>query len=734
MSDILIHVGASLDRSTSTVFAQLGDMARRANRTVEAEAKRAAQSETQAWRQAERDLARLEREKVRETKASAQARSRASKEAAQEEARSAKEASKEAAKAERDRTREAETEARRRMQISREETREREQAMRQGQRAQAQTQRARSQFTREALGLAGRGAMALGHFGASVLGDIAQGAGVNFSMASQFANAQQMQQAAVQLANQGYMPGELGPNGQRVDPKELQEEAYRIGTQTGTSANDVMGAMSAFVGRTGDLQAARESMADLAKLSAATGTNIQDMADAAGDVSNQLGDVPEKGKLIGEVMKAVAGQGKLGAVEIKDLANQMAKVAANANLMEGNAADNIKLFGAFAQEARLRGGAASPQQAATSITALMDTFSKGARLHAFANMGIRTSGEGGKVRNVQDILIEALQKTQKGSASATNEAFGSLFASAQARRGVRGFESIFRSTYASTSGSDQEKLAAATRAVNEEFTRLKAVAISEQELRESFAAVMQTGQAQANSFNNEMQKLAGEVSANLLPALVSLSPAIISLSTKIADGLAKMFPPDVQKAAEDEQKNAAKVSGTVNKLLNRPDQMSEEDYSMAQQLLTKQQGKLGTSIEDQKADLAQKKEENAGGIGTTLKDLFVGGVGKTVEDLGKGDISGIASGWGFAKKAIAGRETMQKGRASAIEMGESSLAQSEAQKKQIEDQLQTLRDLHSLLKGGTIQVKVVEMPKQGAGTTPPNAKGPQNEGLAAGNE
>lgn len=732
MADIQIRVGASLDRSTATVFSQLAESAKRANRAVEADAKRTATNETQAWRQASRDLERMarevEREKARANREVSSAAKAASRQEVQEWKAAEREITRMAREAGRERVARERDDARARSQIRREEAQQAARDLRAHQNAIKQHKKdvaSQDKLMAAGLGVAGRGAMALGRFGMGILGDVATGAGVNLSFGSHAANAQQLNQMAVQLSNSGYMPGDKGANGQRVDPNELAEEAYRIGTQTGTKANDVMAAMTTMVGRTGDLQAARDSMGEIAKLSVATGASLEDMAAAAGDVSNQLGDVPEKGKLVNEVMRAVAGQGKLGAVEIKDLANQMAKVAANANLMEGNAGDNIKLFGAFAQEARQRGGAASPQQAATSITAMMDTFSKGARLKAFKGMGIETSGAGGKIRNVEEILIESLQKTQRKSADQTNQAFGTLFASAQARRSVRGFESIFRSTYAGASGTEQEKLAAATKAVREEFDRLKNVAISQQELQESFNVMMATGQAQANSFNNQLQKLSGEVSSNLLPALISMTPAIIAITTKAADLVAKLFPPDKAKIAEDEQKNAAKVSGTINKMLNRPDQMSEEDYSMAQQLLTKQQGKLGSSIESQKADLAEKKKENDGGFGTTLHDLFVGGVGKTVEDLGKGDISGIASGWGFAKKALAGRETMQKGRASAIEMGESSLAQSEAQKKQTDDQLQTLRDLHSLLKGGTIQVKVVELPKQGVGNTAPNAPPPQ---------
>jgi len=144
-------------------------------------------------------------------------------------------------------------------------------------------------------------------------------------------------------------------------------QALQVGGETGTDANAALEGLSKFVGKTGDLKLGRELMKDLAVYAKATGTELDDMTDAAADVATALPEAADKNKQVLAVMRAIAGQGKLGAVEVKDLASQMAKLAANAGQFEGSAADNIITLGAMAQESRQRGGSASASQATQSV-------------------------------------------------------------------------------------------------------------------------------------------------------------------------------------------------------------------------------------------------------------------------------------------------------------------------------------------------------------------------------
>lgn len=699
MSGLSLPVGAHLDQSVSTVFNQLQEQAKRAGKAVAEEAKAAARAEEQAWKQAERERARLEKEKIKGAQAAAKAQERAEKDAARETTEIAKEKVRAMMKIDAEMTRFHAQQARERAAADREAAREAERAADGAAKAWVKKREKQKRDMQSTIGAVGHlgmnAAIGAGRFGMNVLGDIASGAGVRLDMASHFQRASELQESATQLSNSGYMPGSAGANGQRVDPNDLMKQAYSVGNETGTGANEIMGAMGTFVGKTGDLEASRDTIKDLAVLSKATGANLTDMADAAADVSNQLGDIPDKGARIRDVMLTIAGQGKLGAVEIKDLASQMAKVASSAQQIEGNPGDNIKLLGAFAQEARQRGGAASATQAATSVQAMINTLKTPARVAAFKEKGIDVYNKAGMIRNPEEIVIQSLQKSGMDPVG-----FKKMWANVQGARSVEGFASIYRSSYAHTSGSEQEKLAAATRAVRDEFKRLEEVSISEQELRESYAAAMETGKSQAEQFNNQLQEIAQDAQSQLLPALVALAPAVVQLTKSAADAAVSLFglkkPPAevLDKANADANRANRSVAG----MLQHADSMTEDDYDTAKKLLIRQKQKLASSKTSEKANIADAKAKGTEG---GLSDW----VTETVGQASQGN-------WGDALKTLVAPTDSKnwqsvKARTGNVEQGQASLKETEAQERALDEQLKALEDTHDLLKHGVLQVKIV---------------------------
>lgn len=378
------------------------------------------------------------------------------------------------------------------------------------------------------------GARVAGRVGRAALGiagDIAQGAGVDFSLGGHVARNADLEERAMQLVNSGYMPGAAGANGRRQSAGNIAGDARSVAMQTGFSSNDLIEGLQKFVGKTGDLETGRTIMKDLAVLSKATGTNLEDMVDAAGDVSTQLGDIPDKGAVIAAVMKQIAGQGKLGAVEIKDLATQMAKIASQAGQIEGNVADNIALLGAFAQESRQRGGSASATQAATSVQSMMNTFKTPARVAAFKAQGINVFNNQGMVRNPQEILMEALH-----AQGMSPTGFKKMFANVQGARAVEGFATIYRQAGGGQRGED---------AVTQEFDKLKKVAMQETEIAESFAAAMKTSKSQATIFNEKLGLVVQTLSDSVMPAFAAIGPGLIAMLTDGSSWLKRFMGVDV---------------------------------------------------------------------------------------------------------------------------------------------------------------------------------------------
>jgi hypothetical protein len=469
---------------------------------IATEADAAAKAEAASWKEAERALARMEKEKTNEVKRATKERVAAEKAAIKETEAAAKTALKQ---------RKADEEAFAQAAIAA---------------SKAHARQVEADYARMAKAAkgAGRGALSIAGagigFAGSIARDMAMGAGVDLSAAGHFGNAARLQTLATNLSNQGYMENDAR-NGQRVDPKVLQAQLMSVGSATGYSGNDVGEALSAFVSKTGDLKTGREVIQQIGMVSRATGADVRDMADAAGDLSNAFADGPNKAKQIGEALRVMAGQGKVGAVEIKDLATEMAKISAAAGQFEGDTSKNLANFGALAQLARRGGGATSATMAATSVSAFADTFSKGARLDAFASKGISVAGAGGKIRNVEDIIVDSLSATRGNS-----RAMGELFASTQARRAVRGSELTYRNAFAQASGSDDERNKAALAAVREEFERLRDSTMSGTELMDSFTAAMSTSEVQAQLVNNELDKLAGTTADAMAPAFLALVPVL----------------------------------------------------------------------------------------------------------------------------------------------------------------------------------------------------------------
>jgi len=356
--------------------------------------------------------------------------------------------------------------------------------------------------------------------GSRIAGDLTRGAGINMDTSALVASHVQRQQALTDLSNAAFMPGDSGANGKRVSADALMGDVRNVGQKYAVDYEAAIEGLQKFTAKTGDLDSGRKILGDMAALSKATGANMDDVIDAAGDVSNALGDIPDKGAKIAPIMRALATQGKLGAVEMKDLATQMAKLGAGSTQFKvskgtkdayGGKEDAeimIAQMGALTQMARAKGGAASATQAATSIGSFTATFSKSKRRKEFKAAGIDVDN-----MDPRAIILAALEKT-KGD----KEGMGKLFADAGARRAVKGFETV----YSQTGGTHDQKMAA----VAAEFDKLAKASMGEVEMRDSLANALETSQSKVTNFNNKMKDVGDRVAEKLLPALERLAPAV----------------------------------------------------------------------------------------------------------------------------------------------------------------------------------------------------------------
>lgn len=709
MASLTIRVGASLDRDATNVYQPVVEAARRARsqisgslRSAAAEQKATTRATANAEKAALQDAAREAKSIFADRKRRELEAARESRSLAKSTAKAEVDAAREAEKAKRDATKETEREYKK--SVREREATEREWAKRREDLEKAAVQGARGKakaFDKGVSAAIGVGGRALGA-GASLArrlgGELASGIGVDTDLSSNFRRGVGLEESAVALSNQSYQAADTtGRNNTRVDPHELEAQARSVGTRTAFDPSQVLGGLQAFAGKTGDLATGREVLEDLAKLSKATGTNLEDMVDAAADVSSALVDTEDKGKIVVDVMKAIAGEGKLGAVEISDLAKQMAKLAANAGQFEGDTAENVKLLGVFAQEARQRGGATSAAQAATSVAGMVNTLKTPARVAAFKAQGIDVFNKSGQIRNPEEILVQALRKQGSDPVG-----FKKMYANVAGARAVEGFATIYRNA-AATAQLDSSKLGANGKpisvadqranageaAVRAEFDRLKKAAVDQTEINESFNRAMGTTASKVTVFNNEMNQVTTELMANTLPALKAIAPVFLEFVKTASDVIGKISG-KTDEDLDTTVENDIIGGGRVQKVLSR--EQGQGVYN--EEHVKGGEKKLG----EMDADLAKAKERNQ-----SESTWF------QVKSVGRLALGALGGGLGVydATRRIGSEYKEQGAREKDAEM-------LQAQRDQLEGQLGWMKELK---KNGALTVFVQNMPE--AGKPPP---------------
>jgi len=519
-----IRVGAALDANVAGLFRPLAESARRARQQIEAELGKAAKAAGSVYRDAPAHAKRSADEQIRQAKRAAEATVVINKKALDQQAR--------------DEERAAQQRARARDHVLRiRERYEREEA-----RAAQRQARDQESFGRRTSYRAVHHFNNLGRGATAVARDVAKGAGVDLDIGGHIAKGIDLEKRSVALSNAGFMdPSMLAPgekptaNNVRQDPKTLEAETRAIAAFAKMDPSDVMGGLEKFTGIVGDLQLGRDLMRDMAFAARATDTTFSDLAGTAGEMAQQMEGVENKAEAIKGVIRALAGQTKIGAVEFKDLASQGAKLAAAAGAFEGDIKANMGQMGAIIQMSRKMGGSVSPTAAATSISSMVSTLKTPARLGEFKAHGVEViDPETGLMHSIQRIIIDSLK-----SSEGNPEEFKKMWANVQGARAVEGFATIFRNERASVlkgGGSKQAANEAGVAAVNAQFARFAKVAMGEGQLLENFKGATSTTAAKAQDFNNQVGERIMTTFRSFLPQLEKLAPAALDA----VDGLAKL--------------------------------------------------------------------------------------------------------------------------------------------------------------------------------------------------
>lgn len=409
-------------------------------------------------------------------------------------------------------------------------------------RADAASSRERAKMASSVAGTAMRGASA----GINRVGGVASGIartalelGGGLSLQDAMRKELELSRSAALLANSATTDKRARPLS-----TDIIARARNVSAATGVDANDLVMATRSYVAKSADYEGGMANMEFFAKLAKGTGTSVEDVTKAAGLVRAQNANLDSNS--MKTMLLNVVAQGKLGSVEIEDLASGAARITRSASGYQGNLAENqAKLLGLAQIAARTSGG--SVNEAATNLS----------NLQADA---MKHQGAIGKISNdrgqllAPDKLIELVfDKTQGDLSKMQNQMkFG-----ARSMKFFQAMAPVYNNAYDAASGTKTERHQAAMKAVRDEMSPLINAKYDEKQLDADFSNVMASG---AEKFEVAMLKLRQAAGEKLTPAIERLIPVIEQVGPQFVDLAARGLPEFVkllQSIADFTSKNKA---------------------------------------------------------------------------------------------------------------------------------------------------------------------------------
>jgi len=363
----------------------------------------------------------------------------------------------------------------------------------------------------------------LGHRAVDLGKTLFAGEGVEFGLESHVRNAVSLQATASKISNEAYMPNE---GKARVDPAEIEKRIKEAADSAGFGREGAASGLQEFVKSTGDLDTGLSSMKELGALAQAANADFGQLMGTAGQVSASLGDIPDKGKVVVEIMKNIAGAGKLGAITIEKLGGNMGKLVGGAGMFVGDKGSNIITLNALAQISKEHGMSGSASQAVTSSNALAFDMLTAKQAAKFSSYGIDVlSPDKKKLADPTETIVKSLNAT-----GGNIDKMKDLFKSSQAWRSVAGSVETYNRAGGGKAGES------AVRAELQSFGA--GSTMGTKEINDSLARRLNDTDVKAQLMNNRFDDIAERLQSRLAPALEKLAPYIEKAANAFADLIA----------------------------------------------------------------------------------------------------------------------------------------------------------------------------------------------------
>lgn len=303
--------------------------------------------------------------------------------------------------------------------------------------------------------------------------------------------------------------------GEFVDPSTLSKEFLNTAVATpGQKASDIAEAASVYVGKTGDLGAARRFSKTFATTASASGGQVQDIAAMAASIGEKFGIRSEKD--MQDALASVYFQGKSGAFELKDAAGLYDKLtAAGARFGLDQGVGGVRTLGGLTQIAR--GSTGSSEQAAFAVEAsLRQLVGKSAEIKSVTGVDVFTDKSHTKAREVTGLMKDVIAGAG-GDQTKLQKIFGE-----EGIRGVSGLITAFNQGQAAAgkNATETERTAAGMKAMDAVLQKAIGTGASFSEVQKDAAFAQQSTGARLTAV---WETLTATVGPKVLPQLESLA-------------------------------------------------------------------------------------------------------------------------------------------------------------------------------------------------------------------
>jgi hypothetical protein len=519
---IRIRIGAVQDRSIETVFGgiekRLGRLKDAAGKSLQgasssslakpmqqaaSAADKASRDIERSWNRELAQLNRIAKEQDKIYQRVQRDRIRSEEKAARDRVKLEQQANKEIARSFREAARDAEREQRRQE--------------RESERMSARQERARQRFAERTSWRATKFLFPppIGAFGVArrVAGEIARGAGIDFSVEGATQRAISMQSSTIALAN-----AERIATGQTRGAKAYDAIARSVGDQYSVGSDKVQELMTRFAALTGNYKDLDKVAPGLVSLAIASGTtDFGAVGSAAGMAFNQLKGSPGAIDSMFAVMRGTLGQAAEGAVDPADYAKHLGRIGAGAFKFQGDRGENILKLSALAQLAMER-GATSPADAARSVSSFTNTFGKQARIKAFAKHGVDlfTDKSQSTFRDPFEIIKDSFRATNGNIPE-----LSAMFMDVLGRKSIDSLGAVYKNAGGGEAGIT---------AIQKEFDRYMGANLNKNVEAQNVKDYQESAAAKAAKFQNNLDRIASSLADKVLPAFERLAPIALQLA------------------------------------------------------------------------------------------------------------------------------------------------------------------------------------------------------------